>query len=164
MVMQESVGFVRAGHGDGGASNGLMQVLQTSSGTPASCYNAAVNACPYTTILEMIQDGVFGLAGSTNPQAPGIAYRLPVEGGDIARPIRGYNTGSTIDSNDLVHILATDPTIGKKCFAGTQAYVSDVANRMTGARVGLPNTPTCNLVTTPNNYVADASRSAGATQ
>lgn len=72
-----------------------------------------------------------------------------MEVGDIARPIRG--TGSTIDSNDLVNILATDPTTGKKCFVGTQVYVSDVANRMTGARVGLPNTPTCNLVTTPNN-------------
>ncbi|KAK3173638.1 hypothetical protein OEA41_006970 [Lepraria neglecta] len=164
MVMQESVGFVRAGHGDGGASNGLAQVQQTSSDTPASCYNTAVNACPYTTILEMIQDGVFGHAGSTSPQTPGIAYWLPVEGGDIARAIRGYNTGSIIDANDLAKIVATDPRTGKTYFAGTQAYVSDVANRMTGARVGLPQTPTCNLVTTPNDYVADASCSAGAAQ
>ena len=73
---------------------------------------------------------------------------VPVEGGDIARAIRGYNTGSIIDPNDLANIVATDPTTGKKYSAGTQAYVSDVANRMTGARVGLPHTPTCNLVTT----------------
>ena len=82
----------------------------------------------------MIQDGVFGHAGSTSPQTPGIAYWLPVEGGDIARAIRGYNTGSIIDANDLANIVATDPMTGKKYFAGTQAYVSDVANRMTGAR------------------------------
>ena len=158
--MQESIGFVRAGYGDGGSSSGLMQV-QLLSGQAASCYDTSVNECPYTTILEMVQDGVFGHAGSTNAQAPGIGYWLPAEGGDVGKALRAYNTGKIIDPNDLANIVATNPTNGKKYFAGTQAYVTDVANRLTGARVGLPHTPTCPLVTDPNTYVA---ASCGATQ
>ena len=86
-----------------------------------------------------------------------------VGGCDIARAIRGYNT-KTLYTRTMAKNVATDPTTGKKYSAGTQAYVSDVANRMTGARAGLPHTPMCNLVTTPNDYVADASCSAGAAQ
>lgn len=162
MVIQESNGYVRAGFGDNGASHGLMQVQRTSSGNPASCYGTAVNTCPYNIILEMIQDGIFGHVGSTHPQAPGIAHWLSAEGRNTARAIRGYNTGSIIDPNDLANIVATDQKTGKKYFAGTQSYVSDVANRMTGARGNSSHVPTCNLITIPNNYVADTSCSAGA--
>ena len=152
--MQESVGFVRPGEGDSGASYGLMQV-QLPSGQAANCDGTAVNQCPYSTILAMIQDGVFGHAGTTNPpKAPGIGYWMTAEGGHVGRALRGYNTGSVIDPNDLCNIVATDSKSGKKYFAGTQSYVSDVANRLTGANAGLEHSSSCSaLVTDPNNYV-----------
>ena len=151
--MQESVGFVRPGKGDNGASYGLFQV-QLPSGGAATCDGTADGQCPNSTILEMVQDGVFGHAGtSTPPQAPGIAYWMKAEGGNVARALRGFNTGSVPDPNDLCDIVATNSTTHQKYFAGTQSYVSDVANRLTGANVGLPHSATCNLVTNPNSYL-----------
>lgn len=150
--MQESVGFVRPGEGDNGASHGLFQV-QLPSGAAATCDGTAVNTCPYSTILEMVQDGVFGHAGTSTPQAPGIGYWVTAEGGDIAKALRGYNTGSVPDPKDLCNIVATSSSTGKKYFAGTQTYVSDVANRLTGANAGLAHTYSCNLNINPNTYV-----------
>ena len=151
--MQESVGFVRPGEGDNGASYGLFQV-QLPPGVAATCDGTAINTCPYSTILEMVQNGVFGHAGtSTPPQAPGIGYWITAEGGDVARALRGYNTGSVPDPNDLCDIVATNTTTGKKYFAGTQTYVSDVANRLTGANAGLAHDYSCNLDIDPNTYV-----------
>lgn len=128
--MQESTGKVRPIHGDAGASAGIFQV-QISS--PATCDGTTYGTCPLATITTMAEDGIYGHNGtSAAPVAPGLAYWLGAEGGDVALALRGYNTGSITDANDLTDVAG-----------GTPAYVSDVANRLVGGLVGSPRPYTC---------------------
>ncbi|KAL8808688.1 MAG: hypothetical protein Q9223_004086 [Gallowayella weberi] len=129
MVMQESSGKVRPIIGDNGLSFGLMQVQ--NSAIPL-CNDYAKNECPADVITTQIEFGVFGHEGTGSPVAPGIAYWLGAEGGDIGRALRGYNTGNVPDPNDLTN-----------AGAATKSYVSDVANRLTGALVGAQHQATC---------------------
>ncbi len=128
--MQESTGKVRPIHGDAGKSAGIFQVQIPS---PATCDGTTYGTCPLSTITTMAQEGIYGHSGtSTAPTAPGLAYLLNAEGGDVALAVRRYNTGVITDSNDLTDIAT-----------GTPAYVSDIANRLVGGLVGSPRPYTC---------------------
>ncbi|KAL8798886.1 MAG: hypothetical protein Q9182_006316 [Xanthomendoza sp. 2 TL-2023] len=129
MVMQESSGKVRPIIGDNGLSFGLMQVQNPAI---PLCNDYAKNECPADVITTQIEFGVFGHEGTGSPVAPGIAYWVGAEGGDIGRALRGYNTGSVPDPNDLTN-----------AGAATKSYVSDIANRLTGALVGAQHQATC---------------------
>lgn len=128
--MQESTGKVRPIHGDAGQSAGIFQVQIP---TPATCDGTTFGTCPLPTITTMAEDGMYGHSGtSTAPVAPGLAYWLNAEGGDVALAVRGYNTGSVTDSYDLTDVAT-----------GTPAYVSDIANRLVGGLVGSLRPYTC---------------------
>ncbi|KAL8843803.1 MAG: hypothetical protein Q9176_001765 [Flavoplaca citrina] len=130
MMMQESSGKVRPIIGDSGKSYGLFQAQV--SGIPL-CNHFAKNECPEDTITTQIEFGIFGHAGTASPPvAPGIAYWMEAEDGNVGRALRGYNTGRIPDRNDLTHA-------GR----ATLSYVSDVANRLTGALLGAKHKATC---------------------
>lgn len=128
-MLQESSGKVRPIVGDYGKSFGMFQVQIAGA---ALCTSYAKNTCPLSVITNMAEDGIYGHNGTgTPPQAPGIAYWLSTENGDVALAMRGYNTGSVPDRNDL-----TEAT-------GTKSYVSDIANRLVGGLLGAQHQNTC---------------------
>ena len=157
VVMQESIGFVRPGQGDDGASYGIFQVqLQAQYRPAAHCIGTAIDACPQANILAMAQDGIYGHNGtSTAPVVPGLGHWMSFVGGNVGQALRSYNTGSIPDpaKNDLTAITLTNCQ-GQNYFAGTQTYVSDVANRLTGAVVGAPHPETCQLDIIPTHYTS----------
>ncbi len=144
--MQESIGFVRPGQGDDGASYGIFQVqLQKQYQPAANCIGTALNACPQSNIQAMAENGIYGHSGTSSaPVAPGVGYWMTTEGGHVGLALRGYNTGSVPDTTNLTIITLTDCR-GKNYFAGTQTYVTDVGNRLTGAVIGAPHPKTCEL-------------------
>ena len=140
-MMQESTGKVRPIRGDGGASHGMFQVQIPDA---PSCDGTARDACPIQTITQMAAYGILGqglevqvdgtITGSPPaPVAPGIAYWLTSQAGDVGQALRGYNTGRVPDPSNL---LQTEGV-------GTVTYVSDVANRLVGGTVGSPRPYTC---------------------
>ncbi|KAL8948807.1 MAG: hypothetical protein Q9222_005036 [Ikaeria aurantiellina] len=129
VMMQESSGKVRPIVGDYGLSYGLFQTQ--IDGVPL-CDNYTKNECPESVITAQVQFGIFGHSGTGSPVAPGIAYWLSTEGGDVGRALRGYNTGSVTDPNDLTNVVG-----------GTASYVSDVANRLVGGLLGAQHQYTC---------------------
>ncbi|CAL8582990.1 hypothetical protein XPA_008628 [Xanthoria parietina] len=129
MMMQESSGKVRPIIGDYGKSYGLFQAQ--IPGIPL-CNDYAKNECPEDVITTQVEFGIFGHAGTGSPVAPGIAYWMGAEGGNVGRALRGYNTGSVPDPNDLT-----------QAGGATASYVSDVANRLTGALLGAKHQATC---------------------
>lgn len=131
LMMQESSGKVRPIIGDWGKSFGLFQVQMANA---ALCTGYAKNECPSTVITNMVEEGIYGHNGTDSaPVAPGIAYWLPAEGGDVGRALRGYNTGTVDDPNDLTDIPS----------GGTKSYVSDIANRLVGGLLGAAHQDTC---------------------
>ncbi|KAL8754342.1 MAG: hypothetical protein Q9199_004413 [Rusavskia elegans] len=129
MMMQESSGKVRPIVGDNGKSYGLFQAQ--IPGIPL-CNNYAKNECPEEVITTQVEFGIFGHAGTGSPVAPGIAYWMEAQAGNVGRALRGYNTGGVPDPNDLT-----------QSGGATASYVSDVANRLTGALVGAKHQATC---------------------
>lgn len=129
MMMQESSGKVRPIIGDYGKSYGLFQAQ--IPGIPL-CNDYAKNECPEDVITTQVEFGIFGHAGTGSPVAPGIAYWMGAQGGNVGRALRGYNTGRVPDPNDLT-----------QAGAATKSYVSDVANRLTGALLGAKHQATC---------------------
>ncbi|KAL8713218.1 MAG: hypothetical protein Q9220_002739 [cf. Caloplaca sp. 1 TL-2023] len=129
VMMQESSGKVRPIVGDYGLSYGLFQTQ--IDGVPL-CDNYTKNECPESVITAQVQFGIFGHSGTGSPVAPGIAYWLSAEGGDVGRALRGYNTGSVKDPSDLTN-----------SGGGTTSYVSDVANRLVGGLLGAQHQYTC---------------------
>ena len=82
----------------------------------------------------MVEEGIYGHKGTDSaPVAPGIAYWLGAEDGDVGRSLRGYNTGTIDDPSDLTNIPS----------GGTASYVSDVANRLVGGLSGAAHQATC---------------------
>ncbi|KAL8692073.1 MAG: hypothetical protein Q9218_002832 [Villophora microphyllina] len=131
LMMQESSGKVRPIIGDYGRSFGSFQVQIPNA---ALCTGYAKNECPASVITNMVEDGIYGHNGTSNPPAaPGIAYWLGAEGGNVGRALRGYNTGTVDDPNDLTNIPS----------GGTLSYVSDVANRLVGGLLGAQHVYTC---------------------
>ncbi|KAI4183230.1 MAG: hypothetical protein LQ346_006401 [Caloplaca aetnensis] len=129
VMMQESSGKVRPIIGDWGKSYGLFQVQ--IPGVPL-CDDYPVNQCPSSVITSQVEHGIYGHSGrDTAPQAPGIAYWLEAQGGDVGRAVRGYNTGSVPDPNDLT------------AASGTRSYASDIANRLVGGLLGAQHQYTC---------------------
>ncbi|KAL8782639.1 MAG: hypothetical protein Q9213_005226 [Squamulea squamosa] len=128
-MMQESSGKVRPIVGDYGKSYGLFQAQVP--GVPL-CDDYAKNECPEDVITSQVEFGIFGHDGTGSPVAPGIAYWMATQGGDVGRSLRGYNTGSVPDPNDLT-----------QAGGATTSYVSDVANRLTGALLGIKHQATC---------------------
>ncbi|KAL8670173.1 MAG: hypothetical protein Q9168_005270 [Polycauliona sp. 1 TL-2023] len=122
MMMQESSGKVRPIVGDNGKSYGLFQAQ--IPGIPL-CNDYAKNECPDDVIRTQAEFGIFGHKGTGAPVAPSIAYWIGAEDGNVGRALRGYNTGSVPDPNDLT-----------QSGGATASYVSDVANRLTGALKG----------------------------
>ncbi|KAL8853597.1 MAG: hypothetical protein Q9221_001583 [Calogaya cf. arnoldii] len=129
MIMQETSGNVRPIVGDGGKSYGLLQAQ--IPGIPL-CDDYAKNECPEEVITAQIEFGIFGHAGTDSPVAPGIAYWMGAQNDNVGRALRGYNTGSVPDPNDLT-----------QAGGATLSYVSDVANRLTGALIGAEHQATC---------------------
>ncbi|KAI4205941.1 MAG: hypothetical protein LQ350_000126 [Teloschistes chrysophthalmus] len=131
LMMQESSGKVRPVIGDWGKSFGLFQVQIADA---ALCTGFAKNECPSSVIQNMVEEGIYGHNGTGSaPVAPGIAYWLGAEGGNVGRALRGYNTGRVDDPNDLTNIPS----------GGTKSYVSDVANRLIGGLLGAQHQYTC---------------------
>ncbi|KAI4188125.1 MAG: hypothetical protein LQ348_003977 [Seirophora lacunosa] len=129
VMMQESSGKVRPVIGDAGKSYGLFQVQRP--GIPL-CNTYAKNQCPKSVITSQVENGIYGHNGtSTPPQAPGLAYWMRAQGGYVGRAVRGYNTGSVPNPNDL-----TDAT-------ATRSYASDIANRLVGGLLGVQHKRTC---------------------
>ena len=82
--------------------------------------------------LHVLDDG--SITGTPPaPVAPGIAFWLNNQHGDVGQALRGYNTGRVPDPNDLLQTGGI----------GTDTYVSDVANRLVGSTVGSPRPQTC---------------------
>lgn len=128
-MLQESSGKVRPIVGDYGKSYGLFQVQLP--GVPL-CTDYPVDQCPMSVITAQVENGIYGHSGtSTPPQAPGLAYWLGAQGGDVGRAVRGYNTGSVPDPNDLTQA------------SGTRSYASDIANRLVGGLLGAQHMYTC---------------------
>ena len=141
LMMQESTGKVRPIHGDHGASHGMFQVQIPGAPT---CDGTTLNTCSIQTITQMAAYGIFGQALSVQPDgsitgtaptpiAPGIAFWLWNQGGNVGQALRGYNTGRVPDPSDLLQTGGV----------GTVTYVSDVANRLVGGTVGSPRPYTC---------------------
>lgn len=108
---------------------GIFQVLIPEA---ADCEGTKVNACSAKTITEMVEDGIFGHAGTSwGPREPGLAYWIFAQD-DIALGLRAYNSRSIINANDLTIIPS-----------GERGYVSDVANRLVGAKFGSRRRFTC---------------------
>ena len=148
VVMQESVGFVQPGHGDNGASSGLFQV-QLQGAT--SCDALPHGQCPTSSILAMVQEGLYGHTGTSNPQTPGLLAHYQQEQSSWPLTLRAFNTGSVPDRNNLTQITLTGCN-GKKYFAGTQTYVSQMANRMVGGLIAGTHQFTCMLDGTADDY------------
>ncbi|KAL8997311.1 MAG: hypothetical protein Q9169_003403 [Polycauliona sp. 2 TL-2023] len=129
MMMQESSGKVRPIIGDYGLSYGLFQVQNPA--VPL-CNDYPKNECPDDVITTQVEFGIFGHKGTSAPVAPGIAYWLGAQDGNVGRALRGYNTGNVPDPSDLTN-----------SGGATASYVSDVANRLTGALVGADHQATC---------------------
>lgn len=118
IVMQESIGCVRAPTTDNGVRNpGLMQ----SHNGAGTC--AGVNPCPSDVILQMIRDGTAGTADGDGLQQT-IAEAAAATGDSGVRSFyagaRLYNSGSANYDN------LNDPV------GATACYVTNVANRLTG--------------------------------
>ncbi|KAL8939581.1 MAG: hypothetical protein Q9216_003283 [Gyalolechia sp. 2 TL-2023] len=129
VMLQESSGKVRPIIGDWGKSFGLFQVQIPGV---ALCDGYAKNTCPMSVITAMVENGIYGHNGTdTPPKAPGIAYWLSAESGDVAYAMRGYNTGRIPNREDL-----TDAT-------ATKSYVSDIGNRLVGGLLGAAHRATC---------------------
>ncbi|KAL8735319.1 MAG: hypothetical protein Q9166_000864 [cf. Caloplaca sp. 2 TL-2023] len=129
IMMQESAGKVRPIVGDHGKSFGLFQAQ--IPGIPL-CDNYTKNECPTDVITSQVEFGIFGHDGTGSPVAPGFAYWMGAQGGNVGRSLRGYNTGSVPNPNDLTQAGVATPS-----------YVSDVANRLTGALLGAKHQTTC---------------------
>lgn len=98
----------------------------------ASCEGTEVNECPAEIVTEMAENGIYGHNGTVwRPRKPGLAYWIATQK-DIALGLRGFNSGSIIDANDLTII----PT-------GERGYVSDIANRLVGGKFGARSGVTC---------------------
>ena len=109
MIMQESQGNVRVNttySADGVRNAGLMQSHNGVSFDPNNAEQS---------ILQMVRDGVQG-----TPFGDGLVQLL-TRYGNIYAALRGYNSGS-VDHNNLSY-----------GFSSTPSYVSDIANRLTGA-------------------------------
>ncbi len=107
IIMQESVGCVRAPTTSNGVTNpGLMQ---SHNGVTYDPSNAAAS------IKQMIIDGTQGTSSGD-----GLAHGLNTYG-DVYDAARVYNSGSIASSGDL-----------SDANGATACYVSDVANRLTG--------------------------------
>lgn len=113
VVLQESVGCVRVVTTNGGVTNpGLMQSHDGSH----TCYQKT--SCPQSEIIGMIKDGVDGTSAGPGLKQL-IAQTKTTSVAKYYMAARMYNSGS-IASNGLL-----------QCGIATQAYCSDVANRLT---------------------------------
>ncbi|MCJ1370000.1 hypothetical protein MMC20_001212 [Loxospora ochrophaea] len=119
--MQETKGSVHDQPGDDGKSFGILQV-QVQSGTPAQCSGTAPGACSNSTITTMVQQGVLGHSGLGTAVAPGIGFWIQQQNGNVGQALRGYNTGSVPNPNDLSQVTQ----------GSTPSYVSSVGNRLLG--------------------------------
>lgn len=90
-------------------------LLQVNGGT--NCADVQ-GPCPFCRIKKMITEGVHG-----NGVGNGLIPCYEQNGRDYAKALRCYNSGSVVDLNDLSKIVL-----------GTASYVSDVGNRLLGAR------------------------------
>ena len=122
--MQETGGNLHLPCGDSGLSCGILQV-QLPAGEAAKCSGMAKGACESNTITAMVQQGVFGHAGTGSPKAPGIANCLKSQNGKVGEALRCYNTGSVPNAADLSQASPSS----------TPSYVSSVANRLMGVTV-----------------------------
>lgn len=118
VIMQESAGNVNAPCTSDNC--GLMQ------GPTGSCsYNPS---SPYTSIKQMISDGVYGTSQSQTgyvfyiQDAPSMPYYNIQNPGNPYEAARCYNSGQINSDGNLNEIAGY----------GTQAYVNDVANRLRG--------------------------------
>jgi len=50
----------------------------------------------------------------------------------MAKAVRGYHTGSISDPHDLTEVVMSNVVTGQRYPSGTQTYVSDIENRLTG--------------------------------
>lgn len=121
VAMQESDGMVRRIRRSFNRI-GLFQVLIPEA---ASCEGIVMNKCSAATITEMAENGIYGHGGTSwGPRDPGLAYWMKTQD-NIAIGLRGYNSRSIVDANDLTNIPS-----------GERSYVSDIANRLVGAKFG----------------------------
>lgn len=122
IVMQESVGCVRAPTTDNGVRNpGLMQ----SHNGDGTCAGAPAGGCSNEMILQMIRDGTAGtIHGDGLQQLLAETQGYLGGAGGNARAFyaaaRKYNSGS-VDYTNL-----------NNGFTSTACYATDVANRFTG--------------------------------
>ena len=147
IMLQESLGCVRAPTTNGGVTNpGLMQSHDGSG----SCNNNGnvQTPCPEEEIVQMISDGVAGTSSGD-----GLMQCLTEAGtSDVSkyyRAARIYNSGSIAASGDLGAGVAT------------HCYASDIANRLTGwilaentCTLDSQSSSTANVPSTPNNVTS----------
>lgn len=98
-------------------------IFQVTTPGAATCKGTRVNECSARIIMEMAENGIYGHSG--------LAYWIVTQQ-NTALGLRGYNSRSIIDANDLTAILM-----------GDRSYVSDIANRLVGARIGGQSPYTC---------------------
>lgn len=118
IMLQESLGCVRAPTTNGGVTNpGLMQSHDGSG----SCNNNEniQTPCPDDEIIQMIHDGVAGTS-SGNGLVQCLAQAGTSDVSKYYKAARIYNSGSIAASGDLGTGVAT------------HCYASDIANRLTG--------------------------------
>ncbi|MCJ1467145.1 hypothetical protein MMC07_005767 [Pseudocyphellaria aurata] len=128
VAMQQSNGMLRRQRRNFNRI-GLFQVISPNA---ASCEGTKVNECSAKTITQMAEDGIYGHPGTTwGPRKPGLAFWIN-EQEDIALGLRAYNSGGISNANDLTIIPS-----------GERGYVSDVANRLVGAKFGSRRRFTC---------------------
>ena len=89
------------------------------------CEGTRMNECSAETITMMAEKGIYGHVGTaSSPLKPGLAFWIVTQD-DIALGLRGYNSRSITNKNDLTVALL-----------GERSYVSDIANRLVGAKFG----------------------------
>lgn len=126
--MQESNGMVRQLL----RNSDRIGIFQVPISEAASCEGIEMNKCSAATITEMAENGIYGHASMAwGPRYLGLAYWIVTQE-NVAIGLRGYNSRSIIDANDLTIV----PT-------GERAYVSDIANRLVGAKFGARRDFTC---------------------
>lgn len=108
---------------------GIFQVLIPEA---ASCEGTGVNECSAETIIEMAENEIYGHTGMVSgPRQPGLAYWIVTQD-NVALGLRGYNSRSIIDANDLTIIPI-----------GERGFVSDIASRLVRAKFGARRRFTC---------------------
>ena len=104
---------------------GRVGVFQGLIPQATGCEGTKMNECSAETITKMAESAIYGDAGTAlSPRKPGLAFWILTQD-DIAVGLRGYNSRSIINENDL--------TIAPM---GERNYVGDIANRLVGAKFG----------------------------